>query len=81
MEDSFSEIAALIGDKTRAKMLWSLLDGRAYTATELAIFADISINGSIFIDWKGDLILSQTYIKFIYQLISVSFFHYQPLTD
>lgn len=42
MEDSFSEIAALIGDKTRAKMLWSLLDGRAYTATELAIFADIS---------------------------------------
>jgi len=42
MEDSFSEIAALIGDKTRAKMLWSLLDGRAYTSTELAIFADIS---------------------------------------
>lgn len=42
MEESFSEIAALIGDKTRAKMLWSLLDGRAYTATEIAIFADIS---------------------------------------
>lgn len=42
MEDSFSEVAALIGDKARAKMLWSLLDGRAYTATELAIFANIS---------------------------------------
>lgn len=42
MEDSFSEMAALIGDKTRAKILWSLLDGRAYTSTELAIFADIS---------------------------------------
>lgn len=42
LENHFSEIAALIGEKARAKMLWNLLDGRAYTATELAIAADIS---------------------------------------
>jgi DNA-binding transcriptional ArsR family regulator len=41
-EDKFSEVAALIGDKTRSVMLWCLLDGRAYTATELAICANIS---------------------------------------
>lgn len=38
----FGEIAALLGDKARAIMLWNLLDGRAYTATELAICANIS---------------------------------------
>jgi DNA-binding transcriptional ArsR family regulator len=41
-EDKFSEVAALIGDKARSVMLWCLLDGRAYTATELAICANIS---------------------------------------
>lgn len=40
MEDQFSQIASLIGDPVRAKILWALLDGRAYTATELAIYAD-----------------------------------------
>lgn len=38
----FGEIAALLGDKARAIMLWNLLDGRAYTATELAVCANIS---------------------------------------
>ena len=38
----FGEIAALLGDKARAIMLWNLLDGRAYTATELAICTNIS---------------------------------------
>lgn len=41
-ENPFSEIAALLGDKSRAVMLWCLLDGRAYTASELAICANIS---------------------------------------
>jgi DNA-binding transcriptional ArsR family regulator len=41
-EDKFGEVAALIGDKARSVMLWCLLDGRAYTATELAICANIS---------------------------------------
>lgn len=44
MENSidFIAIAVLIGEQARAKMLWQLLDGRAYTASELAVFADIS---------------------------------------
>ncbi len=41
-EESFVLISALICEPTRAKMLWNLLDGRAYTATELAVVADIS---------------------------------------
>ena len=40
MEDHFSHVASLIGDPVRAKILWALMDGRAYTATELAIRAD-----------------------------------------
>jgi DNA-binding transcriptional ArsR family regulator len=35
-------VATLIGDPSRVKILWSLLDGKAYTATELSVFADIS---------------------------------------
>ena len=42
IENKFSSIAALLGDKSRAIMLWSLLDGKAYTATELSVCADIS---------------------------------------
>lgn len=38
----FESIASLIGEPARAKMLWSLLDGKAYTATELSIYADVS---------------------------------------
>lgn len=40
MENQFSQIASLIGDPVRAKILWALLDKRAYTATELAVYAD-----------------------------------------
>ncbi len=36
MEIDFPHIAALIGDPVRANVLWTLLDGRAYTARELA---------------------------------------------
>ncbi len=42
VEDKFVSISALLCEPTRAKMLWNLLDGRAYTASELAIVADIS---------------------------------------
>ena len=42
VEDKFISISALICEPTRAKMLWNLLDGRAYTASELAIVADTS---------------------------------------
>jgi DNA-binding transcriptional ArsR family regulator len=42
MEDRFGQVAALIGDPVRAKIMWALLDKRAYTAIELAIYADTS---------------------------------------
>jgi DNA-binding transcriptional ArsR family regulator len=41
-QNNFIAISSLLGEPARAKMLWSLLDGRAYTATELAHEADIS---------------------------------------
>jgi len=40
MKEQFSQVAALIGDPVRAKILWALMDKRAYTATELAVYAD-----------------------------------------
>src|SRR5258706_5444988 len=42
MENQFKEIAALIGESTRATIMWTLLDGKAFTATELAIVANTS---------------------------------------
>ncbi len=42
MENQFKQIASLIGDPTRAIIMWTLLDGKAFTATELAIAADTS---------------------------------------
>ena len=41
-ENKFVDVAGLIGEPARAKMLWNLLDGRSYTASELAMAADIS---------------------------------------
>lgn len=41
-EELFVSMTSLICEPTRAKMLWNLLDGRAYTASELAIVSDIS---------------------------------------
>lgn len=37
-----SKVTALIGDRVRTTILWTLLDGRAYTAVELAARADTS---------------------------------------
>jgi len=42
MEKELEYITSLIGDPVRTNILWALLDGRAYTATELAISADTS---------------------------------------
>lgn len=42
VENNFVSIAGLLCEPTRARMLWNLLDARAYTATELAAAADIS---------------------------------------
>lgn len=41
-EEHFISISGLLCEPARARMLWNLLDGRAYTAGELAIAADIS---------------------------------------
>lgn len=40
--ENFVIISGLICEPARARMLWNLLDGRAYTATELAAAADLS---------------------------------------
>jgi len=37
-----SSIAAAIGEPARARMLYSLVDGRARTATELAALAEVT---------------------------------------
>jgi DNA-binding transcriptional ArsR family regulator len=42
VEENFVHIAGLICEPSRARMLWNLLDGRSYTATELAACADVS---------------------------------------
>lgn len=42
MENEIGYITSLIGDPVRTNILWTLLDGRAYTASELAINADTS---------------------------------------
>lgn len=42
VEEKFVSISSLICEPARAKMLWNLLDGRACTAGELAVVADIS---------------------------------------
>jgi DNA-binding transcriptional ArsR family regulator len=42
MDKELVAITSLIGDPIRTQILWSLLDGKAYTATELAIAVDTS---------------------------------------
>jgi len=41
-ESNFVHMAALMCEPARAKVLWKLLDGRAYTATELAHAVSVS---------------------------------------
>jgi len=40
-DDAMSRIAAAIGEPARARILYSLMDGRARTATELAVVAEV----------------------------------------
>jgi len=42
MKEHFKKISALVGEPVRATILWTLLDGKAFTASELAIAADTS---------------------------------------
>jgi DNA-binding transcriptional ArsR family regulator len=41
-EEQFGQMASLLGEPARAKILWALLDGKAFTATELAWRAEVS---------------------------------------
>src|SRR5689334_10352054 len=41
-EELFVSVAGLLCEPARARILWNLLDGRAYTASELSMAADIS---------------------------------------
>jgi DNA-binding transcriptional ArsR family regulator len=43
LEKEIHTITSLIGDPVRSSILWNLLDNRAYTATELAVFTDTSL--------------------------------------
>lgn len=43
MDTQLQTIVKLIGDPVRATILWTLLDGKAYTATELAMSANTSL--------------------------------------
>lgn len=45
-QEKFIEMSAIICEPVRAKMLWNLLDGRAYTASELANEANISASSA-----------------------------------
>jgi DNA-binding transcriptional ArsR family regulator len=40
--NQFSEVASLLGEKSRSLLLWHLLEGRPCTPTELSHFANIS---------------------------------------
>jgi DNA-binding transcriptional ArsR family regulator len=42
MENQFKQMASLIGDPVRATIMWNLMDGKALTATELALSSDTS---------------------------------------
>ncbi len=42
VEERFVSLSGLICEPTRARMLWNLLDGRAYTASELSVVAQVS---------------------------------------
>ncbi len=42
VEEAVSRVAAAIGESSRARMLYCLMDGRARTSTELAMAADVS---------------------------------------
>lgn len=42
LEDALAAVASALADRSRVRMLCALMDGRAFTATELSAVADIS---------------------------------------
>ena len=42
LEQGLAQVAAAIADGSRARMLCALMDGRAWTATELSLVAEVS---------------------------------------
>ncbi|CDG18024.1 ArsR/SmtB family transcription factor [Xenorhabdus doucetiae] len=42
LEESVAALAAVLADRTRARMLFLMMDGRAYTATELSAATDVA---------------------------------------
>ncbi|STQ44648.1 Uncharacterized protein conserved in archaea [Ewingella americana] len=42
IEDRLAALAAAMADKTRTRMLCLLMDGRAYTATEMSAAVDVA---------------------------------------
>ncbi|CDG86636.1 ArsR/SmtB family transcription factor [Xenorhabdus bovienii] len=42
LEESVATIAAVLADRTRTRMLFLMMDGRAYTATELSAASDVA---------------------------------------
>ncbi|MEA9392891.1 metalloregulator ArsR/SmtB family transcription factor [Acerihabitans sp. TG2] len=42
LEDALTAVTSALADRSRSRMLCALMDGRAYTATELSAVADIS---------------------------------------
>lgn len=46
MESELIQITSLIGDPVRTTILWTLLDGKAYTTTELSICSNTSLQNS-----------------------------------
>jgi DNA-binding transcriptional ArsR family regulator len=42
IKDQFTETAGLVAESVRATILWTLMDGKAYTATELAFAVETS---------------------------------------
>src|SRR5579862_9004983 len=44
--DTLTESALLLGERSRLRMLWALLDRRSYTATELARVGETSASSA-----------------------------------
>ncbi|EOY3606749.1 transcriptional regulator, partial [Enterobacter hormaechei] len=42
LEQAIAAVAAAMADPSRVKMLCALMDGRAWTATELSVAADVA---------------------------------------
>ncbi len=58
-EDKFISTASLLCEPSRARIVWNLLDGKAYTASELALVSDLSptaVSNHLSKLLKGDIV-------------------------